>query len=365
MLERFFRNAAPDPNAMLRDVRSAMDAGRYDQAIRALDRMLAEFPGNAEGYFLRGTARVDSGRPEIALGDLQRACALAPREHRYRYNLAVAHWALGRIGESLTCSRAALACSPDFAAARTLLGATPVHGEHYALLLRRIHEYCRPRTYVEIGVFEGESLRLVAHATRAIGIDPEPKPGVAPGPNQLLFRETSDAYFASHDLRAELGGLPVDFAFIDGMHRFEFVLRDFINLERHCAPGSIICVHDAYPISRELASRERREHTWTGDVWRAILALKAYRPDLAIDTVAAPPSGLSIVRNLDPESRVLSERLESIVEQYMKLDYSEVENAKGELLNLFPNDWEQIRPLLPETFGNRGQGTALKEGNHE
>ena len=29
-----------------------------------------------------------------------------------------------------------------------------------------------------------------------------------------------------------------DLAFIDGMHHFEFALRDFANLERHCAPGS-------------------------------------------------------------------------------------------------------------------------------
>ena len=351
MLERFLRNAPPDPGALLREARAAMDAGRLDQAVRLLDRLLAASPGNAEGHFLRGTARVDSGAPEKGLADLERACALAPREPRYHYNLAVAHWALGRMAGALSCCRAALACAPDFGPARKLLGATPVHGERYALLLRRIHEYCRPRTYVEIGVFEGESLRLAAPETRAIGIDPEPKPGVVPGPHQSLFRETSDAYFASHDLRAELGGLPLDFAFIDGMHRFEFVLRDFINLERHCAPGSIICVHDTYPISRELADRERREHTWTGDVWRAVLALKQYRPDLAIDTVAAPPSGLTIVRNLDPGSRVLPERLDSICAQYMEVDYSVVEERKGELLNLFPNDWEQIRPLLPGPFG--------------
>lgn len=350
MLERFFRNAAPDPGAMLRDARSAMDCGSFDEAVGMLDQLLAAEPGNAEAHFLRGTARVDSGRPERGLADLERACSLAPADHRYRYNLAVAHWALGRVGEALTCCRAALARSPDFRAAKKLLGATPVHGERYALVLKRIHEHCRPRTYVEIGVFEGESLRLAAPGTRAIGIDPDPRPGVTPGPNQLLFRETSDAYFASHDLRAELGGLPVDFAFIDGMHWFEFVLRDFINLERHCAPGSVICVHDTYPISRELAERERREHTWTGDVWRAILALKEYRPDLAVDTVGAPPSGLSIIRNLDPDSRVLAERLDSICGQYMKLDYSAVENTKGELLNLFPNDWEQVRTLLPGPF---------------
>ena len=41
-----------------------------------------------------------------------------------------------------------------------------------------------------------------------------------------LFPQTSDEFFARNDVGAELGGLPVDLAFIDGMHHFEFALRD-------------------------------------------------------------------------------------------------------------------------------------------
>ena len=48
----------------------------------------------------------------------------------------------------------------------------------------------------------------------------------------------------------------MDFAFIDGMHLFEFALRDFMNLERHCTPQSVIMVHDCYPTEREHAERE-------------------------------------------------------------------------------------------------------------
>ena len=35
-----------------------------------------------------------------------------------------------------------------------------------------------------------------------------------------------------------LGGLPIDLAIIDGMHQFEFALRDFINIEKHSSPQS-------------------------------------------------------------------------------------------------------------------------------
>ena len=48
---------------------------------------------------------------------------------------------------------------------------------------------------------------------------------------------TSDDFFASHDLAQVLGGRPVDLAYIDGMHQFEFALRDFMNLERYVGPA--------------------------------------------------------------------------------------------------------------------------------
>lgn len=103
-------------------------------------------------------------------------------------------------------------------------------GEDYRALLGRIHGALRPRTYVEIGIKDGASLRLAAPATRAIGIDPQPRVGCRLPGNVSVVAKTSDAYFAEHDVEAELGG-KIDLAFIDGMHLFEFVLRDFINLD--------------------------------------------------------------------------------------------------------------------------------------
>ena len=80
---------------------------------------------------------------------------------------------------------------------------------------------------MEIGIFQGESLRLATSATVIVGIDPDPKIGCVLGPQMKVFKTTSDEFFATHDLRAELGDRSVDLAFIDGMHRFEFAMRDF------------------------------------------------------------------------------------------------------------------------------------------
>jgi len=140
--------------------------------------------------------------------------------------------------------------------------------------------------------------------------------------------------------------LPIDLAFIDGMHHFEFALRDFINIEKHCAPQSTILIHDCYPFDRFTAERERHITFWSGDAWRLMLALRKYRPDLQLHTVSAPPTGLGVARRLDPQSRVLEEKYHDIEREFLALDYSVLDTDKAEKLALYPNDLEKIKALL-------------------
>src|SRR5262249_35674270 len=124
----------------------------------------------------------------------------------------------------------ALEQSPDRADVHALLEKLFLHGESYAQLLERLHRHLRPRTYVEIGVETGAPLRLAQPGTRAVGVDPRPVIGFPLPDGARVFTESSDDFFARRDVRAELGGLPVELAFIDGMHHFEYALRDFMNL---------------------------------------------------------------------------------------------------------------------------------------
>ena len=219
-------------------------------------------------------------------------------------------------------------------------------GDSYLGVLERIHDAVKPRTYVEIGVADGSSLRLAQAATRAIGVDPQPQLAQPLAEHHKVFFETSDAFFARHDLRTELGGLPVDLAFIDGMHHFEFALRDFANLERYSTPQSTILIHDVYPLDRATQERERQRTFWSGDIWRLVLLLKKHRPDLAVHTIAAAPTGLAMVRRLDPASRLLHVRHDELYREFLALDYGAIEDDMPGKLNLFPNDWARIRPLL-------------------
>jgi hypothetical protein len=274
--------------------------------------------------------------------------AVSKEELSRRFDAALADWRAGRHAAAAEACKALLQVAPNHGHARSLLVAIDLPGEDYFRVLERVQGHLKPRTYVEIGVWEGESIRLAGPGTRVIGVDPEPRIKFELGSNVRIFAKKSDDFFAQHDVRAELGGLPIDLAFIDGMHRFEFALRDFANIEALCTPDSTILIHDAYPFDEHTAARERATGFWSGDIWRLVLLLRKHRPDLAIHTIAACPTGLTVVRNLDPESRYLRDHLEELIREYLAVDFSVLEGRKPELLARFPNEWMQIRALLGE-----------------
>ena len=139
---------------------------------------------------------------------------------------------------------------------------------------------------------------------------------------------TSDAFFGAHDPKALLGG-PIDMAFLDGLHLFEFLLRDFMNTEKHCKKNSVIFLHDCIPHDPYIAARSAadpvheqslRKEWWTGDVWKILPALKKYRPDLSITVLDAVPTGLTVISNLDPSNTRLEEIYNSLVAEFVERD---------------------------------------------
>jgi hypothetical protein len=227
-----------------------------------------------------------------------------------------------------------------------LMAQISLPGHVYTDVLAAIHRHLAPRTYLEIGVESGKTLVLAGNETVAVGVDPAPEIRYPLGANVRVHALTSDDFFDRVDVAAEFGGLPIDLAFVDGMHRFEFALRDFAMIERYCTPQSTILIHDCYPLDRGSAERDRVTAFWSGDVWRLLLALKKYRTDLAIHTIATAPTGLAVVRHLDPESRLLAEHMNEIIEEFLAIDYSFLTDDKPGKLNLIPNEWPHIEQLL-------------------
>jgi hypothetical protein len=130
------------------------------------------------------------------------------------------------------------------------------------------------------------------------------------------------------------------------MHRFDFAMRDFANLEAHCQSDSVILIHDCYPLDEESAGREPRPSNWSGDVWRLIILLKKYRPDLMIHTIGTAPTGLAVIQNLDPKSTFLKDNEARLYEEFVALDYSYLDEDKHTKLNLFANEWTAIEKMI-------------------
>ena len=128
------------------------------------------------------------------------------------------------------------------------------------------------------------------------------------------------------------GELPVDLAFIDGMHLFEFALRDFTNCEALSGPDSLIVLHDCLPMDALTASRERSTDHWTGDVWKLVLCLLDRRPDLDLTVIDVPPSGLCLVRGLDRDSKVLREGMQDILQSYGPMGFEVWESRVDDVL---------------------------------
>ncbi|HEX4647230.1 MAG TPA: class I SAM-dependent methyltransferase [Steroidobacteraceae bacterium] len=241
----------------------------------------------------------------------------------------------------------------DYSRAYALMARLAMPGEDYLHVLGRIHRHLEPRTYLEIGVARGDSLALVLPSTLAIGIDPQPNLRKAPAAHHRIFAATSDEFFARQDVLEELGGRAIDLAFIDGLHRFEQALRDFINVERLCARSSVILVHDCCPLDARTAQREQVTGFWSGDIWRLLLLLRERRPDLLVHTIAAPPTGLGIVLNPDPDSRALSDQFEELTREYLAKDYAVLEGFKARSLGLVANHWPTVRALIERRGAGR------------
>ena len=147
------------------------------------------------------------------------------------------------------------------------------------------------RDYLEIGVKGGEAF-LQIEVEQKTGVDPElrrlkPKlqpgfkgratrwirgafgPWICEGDGLRLFEMPSDDFFERYEERFDL-------IFIDGLHQFDQVLRDYWNAQRVLRDGGCIVFHDCNPLTEPAAERERGDiHAlWNGDTWKAVYYLR-------------------------------------------------------------------------------------------
>ena len=208
--------------------------------------------------------------------------------------------------------------------------------------LQGLHSVLRPRTYLEIGVNDGRSLAL--SRVPSIAVDPAFKITEPLCCDLELVKATSDDFFALPDPIAHFRGRGdrpgstqgsadppgdnadhrIDMAFIDGMHLFEFALRDFMNIEQHTHWGSVIVFDDMLPRNTDEAARDRHTVEWAGDVYKMIPVLARHRSDLVVIPVDTGPTGVLVVLGADPTNTVIRDHYDEIVAEWVVPDPQQI-----------------------------------------
>ena len=204
---------------------------------------------------------------------------------------------------------------------------------HYLDFLRILHKK-QYEIYFEIGSRTGDSLFF--SNSPSIAIDPFFQLKKDPLNNKefcLLFQETSEIFFEKtyrkfNNFKCQLG-------FIDGMHLFEYALKDFINLAKISSKSSLFLFHDVLPWSFEMATRDYnkipRGKAWTGDVWKLIPILIDVGLVNNMKLLSTAPSGILAI--LNPEKTIIYELENNFTDICNK--WFDIQLDKSQLLNLY------------------------------
>lgn len=204
-------------------------------------------------------------------------------------------------------------------------------GMFYQNVIERIHNDFFPENYLEIGTLTGQTLKL--SKCPSIAIDPKFQiSSDVIGEKEFcsFYQMPSDLFFDKFNPIKILKS-PIHFSFLDGLHHAEFLLRDFLNVEKYSRHDALVAIHDCLPLELPMASRvpgekaetPERQGWWTGDVWKTIVVLKLKRPDLKIRAYNSQDTGLILISNLFPSASITPEFYGSMLSEIHKLSLSE------------------------------------------
>ncbi len=111
-------------------------------------------------------------------------------------------------------------------------------------------------SYLEIGTASNQTFNAIPIINKT-GVDPDM------GGN---IRLTSDDFFKSQNKNFDL-------IFIDGLHTYEQVKKDFINSLAVIKDGGVIVLDDMIPRNWKEQQTPRVQSKWTGDVWKLLFDL--------------------------------------------------------------------------------------------
>jgi hypothetical protein len=199
------------------------------------------------------------------------------------------------------------------------------------------------QSYLEIGVRDGDVFFTIKCKNK-IAVDPEYalnwKGRIKRIIHTLLghkfYTLTSDDFFgqiAPHAFKNK----SVDVVLVDGMHEFDFALRDIENSLKFLSKNGFIIVHDCNPLTKESACSfndwKARNYTgvWNGDVWKAIYFLNSNREDINV-AVFDTDHGLGIISQSKDNRKLKAERVSK--ESIANLTFEDLSANRETFLNL-------------------------------
>ncbi|WP_167632445.1 tetratricopeptide repeat protein [Mariprofundus ferrooxydans] len=120
-LNKSGRNQA-SPQAKINAVVERMNAGDWEEAERLATEMSSAYPELSHSWTMLGVVLAQMGRLDEAIGPLQRAAELMPRDAGVQCNLGNAYREAGRLEEAEASCRRAIEINPGYADAHNNLG---------------------------------------------------------------------------------------------------------------------------------------------------------------------------------------------------------------------------------------------------
>lgn len=234
------------------------------------------------------------------------------------------------------------------------LAPSPSSG-HSGYSVRRINKLLEAmpgaERYLEIGLEFGYTFENVRAHVRQ-GVDPKPRFDVKRLPTGAHVAVTTSDEFFEHLTQGE----SFDVVFLDGLHTFRQTYQDLVNACRVCPQGAIL-IDDVVPFDevsaipdyeQSLQERSRRSlegnpYLWMGDVFRVILCITKYHPELSFRTMVGGGNPQALVWRKTSGS-VVSSVSESALREFDSCAYSDVFGGG-----------------IPEAFNPRSEQEAITE----
>jgi hypothetical protein len=174
---------------------------------------------------------------------------------------------------------------------------------HSARRANKLAKHLGARRYLEIGVNTGAKFLKIEIEERT-GVDPRFAFDFEQSINERtrLIPLTSDRFFATEPLLP-----PYDMVFIDGLHTFEQVVRDFANTLLRTHSRSVVVLDDTFPSDVYSALRDPNAsvrfrkaaggdgHAWSGDVFKIVFYIHDFWPSLNYRTITGSGTAQTLV----------------------------------------------------------------------